>query len=87
MMNKKELDILEKAFDAEIASAFNKNLFPIIQTKSKTAKKLCENGYLEEVCFMYSNVKITGYAITIRGHIAYCDSDRCKNVVDDIGDV
>ena len=80
-MNKKELDILENAFNAEIESAFNKNLFPIIQTKSKTAKKLCENGYLEEVCFMYGNVKITGYAITIRGHIAYCDSDRCKKVL------
>lgn len=81
-MNKKELDILEKAFEAQIASAFNKKLFPIIQTKSKIAKKLCEDGYLSEVTFMYVNVKITGYALTVRGHIAYCDSDRCRESVD-----
>jgi len=77
-MNKKELDILEKAFEADIASALNNNLFPIIQTKSKTAKKLCDDGYLREISFIYGNVKITGYALTDIGHFAYCDSDRCR---------
>lgn len=76
-MNKKELDILEKAFEAQIASAFNKKLFPVIQTKSKTASKLCDEGFLEDVVINHMNVKIRGYALTIKGTLAYCSSDRC----------
>lgn len=41
-MNKRELDLLEKVFAAEIAG----NLF---QTNSKLAKKLEEEGYIVAV--------------------------------------
>lgn len=82
-MNKKELDILEKAFEADIASSLNNNLFPIIQTKSKIAKKLCEDGYLDEVSMQYGYVFVKGYTLTMRGHIAYCGSDRCRDAVDE----
>lgn len=81
-MNKKELDILEKAFDAQAVSAFNKG-FGIIQTKSKTASKLCDDGYLENVVINYMNVKIKGYALTLKGMLAYCFSDRCDYADED----
>ena len=88
-MNKKQLDILEKAFSAQIDSAIKpdfssaqNNLYGIIQTKSKVAKELADSGYLEYVkidlpggCFP---IIIRGYALTIKGNLAYCESDRCK---------
>ena len=81
-MKKKELDILEKAFNAQVVSAFGKD-FGIIQTKSKTASKLCDEGFLEDVVINHMNVKIRGYALTIKGTLAYCSSDRCAYADED----
>lgn len=79
-MNSKELDILEKAFSAQIDTAFNKG-FGIIQTKSKVAKQLSDDGFLQDVQIkLGGNIPVTikGYALTIKGNLAYCSSDRCK---------
>lgn len=53
-----------------------------IQTKSKVAKKLAEQGYLENVVAKLTGdipVIVKGYALTITGNFEYCSSDRCKN--------
>lgn len=69
-MNKKELAILEKAWMEEIY-----NDIPIIQTKSKIAAQLADEGYLEwkEVTLCGAiPVVIRGYQITHAGILAYC---------------
>lgn len=48
-MNKKQLAILEKAWDAQISCALKEQALPIIQTKSKIARQLCDDGFLNEV--------------------------------------
>lgn len=78
-MNKQELDVLEKAFSAQISPAGG---LGIIQTKSKVAKSLAERGYLENVVATLPGtpkVTVSGYALTINGNFEYCSSDRCKN--------
>ena len=78
-MTKQELDILEKAFEAQIDAAINNGL-GLIQTKSKVAKRLAEQGYLESVVAKLTGdipVIVKGYALTITGHFEYCSSDRC----------
>lgn len=88
-MNKKQLDILEKAFSAQVDSAMKQDIasaqnnpFGIIQTKSKVAKQLCDDGYLEYTQVNFGRhglpVTIKGYILTIKGNLAYCTSDRCK---------
>lgn len=69
-MNKKQIAILEKAWMAEID-----NDIPIIQTKSKIAAQLAEEGYLEWKEFTLGGafpVVIRGYQITHAGILAYC---------------
>ncbi|MTH45396.1 hypothetical protein [Intestinirhabdus alba] len=75
-MNKKQLAILEKAFAAEIDRAYSDKI-PLIQTKSKIAAQLAEDGYLEwqEINLTGSiPVTIKGYQITHAGIYAYCQS-------------
>ena len=76
-MTKRELDLLERAFAAEIEFRLP------YQTKSKLAKRLASEGYLVEIertfgkdCF--GPITAKGYALTIMGNLAYCTSDRCK---------
>lgn len=69
-MNKKQIFILEKAWMAEID-----NDIPIIQSKSKIAAQLAEEGYLEwkEVTLGGAiPIIIRGYQITHAGILAYC---------------
>ncbi|WP_338511595.1 hypothetical protein [Erwinia aphidicola] len=44
-MNKKQLAILERAWGAEISCALNEIPLPMIQTRSKVAKQLTDDGY------------------------------------------
>jgi hypothetical protein len=79
-MKNKELDILERAFCAQIDYDFG-NGFGIIQTKSKVAKQLAEDGFLKNVQIRLGGnlpVTIEGYALTLQGNLTYCTSDRCK---------
>ncbi|WP_342859339.1 hypothetical protein [Enterobacter kobei] len=69
-MNKKQIAILEKSWMAEID-----NDIPIIQTKSKIAAQLAEEGYLEWKELTLGGafpVVIRGYQITHAGILAYC---------------
>ena len=79
-MNKQSLDMLERAFAAEIDGALNKHL-GLLQTRSKAAKKLEEDGMLVAVCETLYNtipVVVCGYRLTERGRMEYCMSDRCS---------
>lgn len=73
-MTKKEMDLLEKVFEAEI----NGRMY---QGKCKTAAKLAEEGFLQEYesCEQTSLGVLTckGYELTHTGRITYCHSDRC----------
>lgn len=76
-LTKKEIDILEKAFSAEINSALNKEL-PIIQTQSKIANELCEKGFLKKLSINFNGILVSGYYLTMAGNIAYCSSEKMQ---------
>lgn len=71
-MLRKELNMLEKAYEAEIASALNKNIPHVYKTKSKYAKKLAEDGYLRFTTVCMGNVNVNGYELTELGRLTYC---------------
>ena len=78
-MNKRELDLLERAFSAEIDAAVHGGL-GIIQTRSKLAERLFNQGYLRKVSRNLGGrfpTTVEGYALTLAGNAAYCFSDRC----------
>jgi len=80
-VNKKELLILEKAFAAGIDQALSGTSLGIIQTKSKLAVKLAEQGFLELVTIRLGGripVLVTGYQLTLLGNFTYCSSDLCS---------
>lgn len=79
-MKKAELDLLERAFAAAIDAAINGG-DGLFQTKSKLAKKLCDEGMLKEVEITLPGplqIVVRGYAQTLLGNFAYCMSDRCR---------
>ncbi|OCG34796.1 MULTISPECIES: hypothetical protein [unclassified Gilliamella] len=71
MVTKAELKILEKAFMAGLTGTY-------FQSESKLAKKLVEDGLLQEVtseeitCFGMMIVRHLN--LTLLGHFIYCDS-------------
>lgn len=81
-MNKAKLDILEKAFACQIDFSQDGTLFPFIQSKSKAAKELCAQEFLEDVAIILGNVTIRGYQLTLLGNFAYCSSSRCADLGD-----
>lgn len=54
-MNKRELNLLEKAFEAELNTSMGGGL-GIFQTKSKLAEKLVEDGLLEKKIIVLSDL-------------------------------
>lgn len=82
-MTKRELDILEKCFAAEIEHAVNKTGIGLYQTKSKLAEKLAEYRYIQKVVIEDGLLRIEGYELTETGRFVYCMSDRCKDAVDE----
>ena len=70
-MNKSEIKMLQKAFEAEIDGRF-------LQSKSKVAKKLCDDGFLKEYEVSYgqgwSKVYCSGYLLTVTGYAVACYS-------------
>lgn len=84
-MNKESLDLLERAFAAEIDGAMNKHL-GLLQTRSKAAKKLEEDGMLvavRETLYSTIPVVVSGYRLTERGRMEYCMSNRCSEPEDE----
>lgn len=80
-MKKRQLDLLEKVFAAEINRC--RDHVGLFQTRSKLAQELEAEGYIEQAEVHLGGrfpVTIKGYALTHRGRIAYCMSDRCQNV-------
>ncbi len=82
-MNKRELDLLEMAFAAEIDHAVSKRGLGMLITKSKLAESLADRGYLkrEEITIggRFPAV-VKGYGQTILGNLTYCMSDRCTDI-------
>lgn len=82
-MTKKELDLLESAFSAEVDSAMSGGP-PILQTKSEVAEGLVKDGLLEKrqaYLLGWFPVVIEGYQLTHAGRLAYCES--CKESGDE----
>ena len=73
-MNKKRLDLLGKAFAAEINAAIEKHPIHLIQSNSKLAETMVEEGYLARRKVVYRGVIIEGYELTHFGRLAYCVS-------------
>ena len=71
-MNKKRLALLEKAFAAEINAAMEKHQIHLIQSNSKLAETMVEEGYLAHRKIVYRGVAIEGYELTHFGMLAYC---------------
>ena len=73
-MTKKELAALEKVFSTEIGGRLP------FQSRAKIYEKLLEDGMVERVTAIigggWPEVTVRGYALTLRGHIAYCESCR-----------
>lgn len=73
-MDKRSLNLLEKAFVAEIDEGVNKGI-GLMQTKSKLAEKLVDEGYLvKDVQTLGGRlpVSVEGYRLTHLGRITYC---------------
>lgn len=73
-MKKAELQILGKAFEAEVSAAFSAHGIHLFQTKSKIAQKLAEEGFLRFTNTKFSGVVISGYELTHAGRMTYCAS-------------
>lgn len=75
-MDKKSLLLLEKAFSSEIEGALNGSS-DVMQTRSKLAEKLVEDGYLMKAKDRLGGrfpVTIEGYRLTHFGRLTYCAS-------------
>ena len=74
-MNKKEIALLERAYELEIAFSVGGAPNPVLQTKSSIAERLAEQGMMEEIdCKLPGSppVHVTGYVLTHLGRAAYC---------------
>ena len=67
-MNKKQIAMLERVWIAEVS-----NLLPL-QTKSKVAEQLAEDGYLIYDWTMMSGAKVYGYWLSHAGRWTYCST-------------
>lgn len=74
-MKKNEFNILERAFESEVNYSLHKIPSHLMQTKSKIADKLVEDGFLRK-CSVRLNgpfpCTVDGYELTHSGRIAYC---------------
>lgn len=77
-MNKRQIKILEDAWELDIGHALKEYPIPLLQTKSKVAKQLADDGYLELVTLRSNGnlgeIIFEGYQITHAGIFAYCMS-------------
>lgn len=79
-MKKSKLEILERAFMAEIDGAMGKGI-GLLQTKSKLARELADEGYLVSYTLTSEGrfpTSISGYILTEIGHMTYCTSEFCS---------
>lgn len=77
MATKRELALLEKAFVAEIEYALERKekfCLPFMQTKSKLAEKMVEDGLLQHEEMTVGGIHFKGYGQTFLGNMTYCMS-------------
>jgi len=76
-VSKAELSFLEKVFSKEITGG-------MLQSKSKMAKKLENDGYIQEIEKRFYGrlgaIVCKGYVLTFKGNYTYCNS--CRDVPD-----
>jgi len=73
-VTKKDLNLLERAFSAEISAAIA-GLPRVMQTKATArADALVLCGMLNKCVELWHGIKIEGYELTHAGRIAYCDT-------------
>lgn len=75
-MTKKEMDLLEKVYEAERGGGLHKS-------NSKAAKNLEKEGFIAMSHRMirvgiFGHIDVTGHKLTKVGRMSYCASDRCK---------
>ena len=70
-MTKQELNLLERAFAAEIGAAIE-GTPRLVATKSKVAAALVSDGLLAKCVEVWRGVKFEGYELTHAGRFAYC---------------
>ena len=70
-MTKQELNLLERAFAAEIGAAIEGAPRPMC-TKSKLAETLVADGLLAKCVEVWRGIKFEGYELTHAGRFAYC---------------
>ncbi|WP_312271581.1 hypothetical protein [Pseudomonas sp.] len=73
-MDKRTIKLLEKVFEAEISG-----LLPY-QTKAKLAQEMCDSGLLEFNEIKKGALTVSGYSLTHRGRIEYCE--QCGDIDD-----
>lgn len=71
-MDKKRLELLERAFVVELTAALGGHRFYMMQTKSKLAEKMVAEGYLAKCKENISGATVEGYKLTSVGHMTYC---------------
>lgn len=79
VLNKKQLAILERAWETDIAHALKEIPYPIFQSKSKVVQQLADDGYLRFVQIADRVFRFKGYQITHLGIMAYCASMPTTN--------
>ncbi len=73
-MNKKQLNLLAKAFESEMLAAVGISKIPLLQTKSSEARALVQSGHLVESEVSRGGVAVRGFELTHLGRLAYCQS-------------
>ena len=74
VMDKRNLALIEKAFEAEIDAALRKSGLYMMQTRAvKRADALVADGLLRKVKEMIAGrLTVEGYTLTEAGRLAYC---------------
>jgi hypothetical protein len=71
-MNKKDLRLLERAFECEIGAALEGSP-RLMQTKATAcADALVADGLLHKCVEFWRGIKIEGYELTHAGRLTYC---------------
>jgi hypothetical protein len=73
-MDKRTINLLGKVFEAEIAGRLP------YQTKAKLAQEMCDSGLLEFSEIKEGALTVSGYSLTHRGRIEYCE--QCSDIED-----
>lgn len=77
-LNKQSLALLERVFVAEVEAGVSGGI-GVMQTKSRIARRLVEDGYLTEATVILPGrfaIEVVGYRLTHLGRMTYCST--CK---------